>query len=156
MKNKVTIDAVRNLISQKYLKYFELIYEDSENIPKSKIEVEESMSHSEYRCLENTLYIRLPDGDIERAFKNQGIGLHRWESDLIHEMIHEYVCKIDFETSEEGINLLVKHPNWFLGNGHDERFYTAIYIIYEKLKNCLNLEFYTLLEEIRSGVRENI
>ena len=75
------------------------------------------------------------------------------ESDLIHEMIHEYVCKIDVNPSQRGNDLKQQYPNLFLGKGHDERFYESVFIVSEKLREFHSLEFEVFLDEIRSGYK---
>ena len=61
-----------------------------------------------------------------------------WKKELVHEMIHEYQHKIEFDSSIEGKQLFdlfqesstkaksSANGSGFIGRGHDERFYTAI------------------------------
>lgn len=49
-----------------------------------------------------------------------------WETELLHELVHEHQFKLVTNPTAEGREMYDKELNRFSGRNHDERFYTAI------------------------------
>jgi len=49
-----------------------------------------------------------------------------WKRELVHEMLHEYQCKVVKAPSDLGRQFAEKYDHRFLGEGHGESFMTAI------------------------------
>jgi hypothetical protein len=73
-------------------------------------------------------------GDIEILDRSASSGqLPVWESELIHELVHEHQHKLIQTASDEGRSLMAGDKTGFPGPGHDERFYTAICVCARRL-----------------------
>jgi hypothetical protein len=66
-------------------------------------------------------------GDIEALGPSPASGQSPvWETELLHELVHEHQFKLIRAASDEGRVLMRKDARGFPGPGHDELFYTAI------------------------------
>ena len=86
-----------------------------------------------YSPSKDLIYLPLCSGDIEDYDKLPADDSfceyekwRVWKQALVHEMLHEYQYKAVCGSSEEGGRLYNQYKNAFLGNGHDELFFTAL------------------------------
>jgi hypothetical protein len=137
----MTEDIFKINIKKKYKELYDIIY-PNKCVPPAKILVliDETEFDSGYCKGCNTIFLSQGSGNIpESEFETTMIDIWpSWETELIHEMIHQYQQKVEFDATPEGIKLYehfqessvkAKTTNegiGFFGNGHDERFYTAI------------------------------
>ena len=139
----------RQIIVTRYNEIFENWYAEFSNIPKAEIILEiNGVGDSGYANKENKIIFRIPNGNLEDFHKvNFSLYPYLWETELLHEMLHEYQFKILTEPSSEGLQLFnryqvnettPKHFNGisgFSGNGHNELFYTSIDKFYNQYTN---------------------
>jgi len=153
MKSK---EFYRKIILNRYDEIFTIWYADYSNIPKSEIILEiNGVGDSGYSDKGNKIIFRIPDGNLEDFHKkNFSLYPYLWETELLHEMLHEYQFKILTKPSLEGVQLFNKYQvnestpkhfnnvSGFSGNGHNELFYTAIDRFYIEYTN--NVEEFIL------------
>lgn len=114
-------------------------YKPYPEITGATLWIELSDAESGYSCSEDTIYIRVPSGNVMDHNALDETGWPLWKSHLIHEMLHEYQQKIVLVPTVEGQALYKLHQKaphiprisggelrGFTGRGHDVRFYTAI------------------------------
>lgn len=94
--------------------------------PSATFKVEMADFTSGYSPSEDTLTIYVGAGDVEDWEFKRNNAEAPWRIELIHEMLHEHQHKVVKTPSAAGKALFAKRPNAFDGQGHDERFYTAI------------------------------
>ena len=134
------IQKFKKYIKSEYDKYFKEWYIDFERINNSKllILVDEFGFCTGYCKSCKTIMLSQNTGnldDIEESFHNDWPS---WKKELIHEMLHEYQDKVNFDATPEGSALFREFQETqtipkisingigFEGAGHDERFYTLI------------------------------
>jgi hypothetical protein len=122
----VTLEQARDEISRCYEELRSKCFRDCDQAAVAKLQVVEGDFASGYSHSENQITIYLCDGDLA-IWDLPRFGMPPpWRVTLLHEIVHEYQSKVVTDPSEEGVSLMTRHPNYFDGRGHDERFYTAI------------------------------
>jgi hypothetical protein len=85
---------------------------------------------SRYGLTTDIIHIVFPQEKLEDPFcvwPAAGSGQPAtWETELLHELIHENQFKVVKNVSAEGRDMYARETNRFPGKNHDERFYTAI------------------------------
>lgn len=139
-------ETYRQIIVSKYNAIFEKWYVKFSNIQKAEIVLEiNGIGHSGYSHNENKIIFRIPDGNLEDFNKvNYSRYPLLWETELLHEMLHEYQFKVLSKASSDGIRLfntyqidestpkLSNGVSGFSGKGHNELFYSAIFKFYKE------------------------
>jgi hypothetical protein len=85
---------------------------------------------SRYEISTDTIHIVVPlesIGDLSVLGPSATSGQSPvWETELIHELVHEHQFKLITTASEEGRALMASDKKGFPGPGHGELFYTAV------------------------------
>ena len=128
------LKAVKNFLKKVYLNTWDEWYKNKVNIKPASLTIEKGIGTSGYKKDEDKIYIFVAGWDIEKLKnlkegRENYISQNNWyifETELFHEMIHEYQYKIVKESTNEGRKLYTEYKNRFSGKGHDELFFTAI------------------------------
>jgi len=125
-----TIENAREDISRAYDHFRRKCFGAGDTTRPALLRVEENNRDSSgYSSSRNELVIYLSDGDLQDWELPRFSGNPPWVTTLIHEIVHEYQDKRVAEASNEGVALMNDHKRPFDGQGHDEKFYTAIVAI---------------------------
>ncbi|MGD0337961.1 MAG: hypothetical protein ABSB78_04170 [Bacteroidota bacterium] len=130
----ITKSEIVSILRSEYDRLWKDWYPTDANLKKATLKIEFSMSTTFYRPSEDCLYIFIADGNLE-DFENQiqghchpmsKLGWYIHQTELVHEMLHEYQIKMVHQPTEEGKALFAKYGPTFDGRGHDELFFTVI------------------------------
>ena len=102
----------------------------------ARLVVELSSADACYSREEDTIWVRLGEGNLTDTDNLDPVRWPIWRVQLIHEMLHEFQYKVvGAAVSAAGRNLCQQHQDKFFGPGHDEAFFTAI----AKVAPCFQL-----------------
>lgn len=107
---------------------------DAATLPRATIVLIEESADTGYLSGSDTIRFSLGGhdlDDLDEATNNPSErDLQRWrvwEVEVLHELVHEYQCKVIRENvSEAGRSLQARIRNPYAGHGHGDTFYTAL------------------------------
>jgi len=121
-----TLEDISCDIKAAYADYRQRWYGGVPPVPAATLQIALGATTSGYVASEDKIYIFVGDGDVTDWEFKRDMPEAAWRIELIHEMLHEHQHKLVQTPSIAGRALFAKRPGAFSGNGHDERFYTAI------------------------------
>jgi hypothetical protein len=121
-----SFSEVNQLINSTYSIFWNDWYKNFPGFQPAALKINLGDFTSGYSHSLNSIFIYVCEGNLEDSNILDGSDWPIWLRELVHEMLHEYQNKVPFQPNAEGIQLHSKHR--FIGNGHDERFYTSIVI----------------------------
>jgi hypothetical protein len=130
----ITFNEIEALLRFEYDRIWKDWYSGNNNVNPARIEITIGDHTTFYRPSEDAIYIFVPEGnfrDYEHHLRNEPyriskLGWYLHQTELVHEMLHEYQSKLVSTPSEKGLALFEKFKGRFSGNGHDALFFTAI------------------------------
>ena len=129
-----TLEESKRLLQAEYDRIRSDWYAGHRNTAPAVLDVRLGDGSAGYSHSSNTLLIfiseeNLPEIDRHLRGEKHWFGKLRWfihQTELIHEMLHEYQFKILVEPTPEGRVLFAKYQNRFFGPNHNDLFFTAI------------------------------
>lgn len=130
----MTLAQIETILATEYNRIWNDWYPSDGTVNKATLQIEVGDSASFYRRSQDCINIYVPEcnfSDFEqiidgRKYACSKMGWYINQAELVHEMLHEYQFKMIKAPSEEGKALLAKKGRTFDGEGHDEKFFSAI------------------------------
>jgi hypothetical protein len=117
---------VEALIRKTYDTIWREWYRTYEHCVPAILEVPISDHAAGYSHSRNTIWDPILEGNLDDYDTLDAEAWPVWKIQLVHEMLHEYQHKAVSAPSQQGTALCQLYQKTFWGDGHDERFFTAI------------------------------
>lgn len=119
-------EEVKALAGKTYVWYWYDWYQNIPNVTPARYDFQISDLSAGYNHSENLLLDPICEENLNDCDILDEDGWPIWKIQLVHEMLHEYQYKAVTQPSDQGIELYTRFKNTFSGQGHDEKFFTAI------------------------------
>lgn len=121
-----TLEQVTEYIRATYHAIWTEWYAGRPPVRAADLVIAQESCNAHYSLSRDQISIPVLEGNLDTSDVLDSRLWPPWMIDLVEEMLHEYVTKVDVSPTPEGAELCRKYAHTCDGEGHDERFFTAL------------------------------